>query len=565
MHAVNLNGHAKRALALCLALLAPAAFAQQVFINEFHYDNSGTDVNERVEVIAPAGSNLSGWKVVLYNGSDGRAYATLNLSGTTTNQCGGFGTVSVAASGMQNGAPDGLALVNASNVLVQFLSYEGGFNGADGAAAGRSAVNIGVFESGTEPAGQSLQLSGSGTQASNFSWNSARAASFGLCNTGQTFTVPDQAPVVSSTAPSNGAGGVARTANLNVAFSEAVTAASGWLTVSCPSGARTVAISAGPSSYVADPSVDFAPSETCTATVQANRITDLDNGSATPMVSNFSFSFTTAASTGGGGSGYYASVNTSSASALRTSLHNLIDDHSKIPYTATTTDVWDVLDRAEQDPLNSTRVLDIYKNASYAKAAAGNNFYNREHTWPKSLGFPNDGATVYPYSDTHMLMASDIGYNANRSNLPFDDCNASCTELPTQSYAGQGGGSRVYPGNSNWYNGSVFQVWSKRKGDLARAVLYMDLRYEGGTHSVTGAAEPNLQLTDNMALVTQSSGNAPIAYMGKLSTLLRWSAQDPPTEAERLRNDLIFSYQGNRNPFVDRPEWLNCIYKNICP
>jgi endonuclease I len=544
-------------------LLCAFSAHAQVFINEIHYDNSGTDTGERVEVVAPAGTSFSGYKVVLYNGGDGRSYATLNLSGTATNQCGGFGTTVVAATGLQNGAPDGLALVNASNQVVQFLSYEGSFSAIDGPASGRASSNIGVSEAGTEPAGQSLQLSGSGSSAANFSWNAPRAASFGSCNSGQSFVPPDAAPTVSATLPSGGATAVARNANLSVQFSEPVTASSGWLTLSCPSGARTLAISGGPQTYTADPSVDFNASETCTATVQANRIADQDQGTATSMLANYSFSFTTAANTGGG-TGYYASVNTSSAAALRASLHALIDDHSKIPYTASTTDVWDVLDRAEQDPLNSARVLDIYKNASYAKAAGGNSFYNREHTWPKSLGFPNDGASNYPYSDTHMLMASDIAYNADRGNLPFDDCGASCRELPTQNYAGQGGGSGVYPGNSNWVNSSVFEVWSKRKGDLARAVLYMDIRYEGGSHGASGAAEPNLVLTDNLALITSTGSNASIAYMGKLSTLLRWSAQDPPTEAERLRNTLIQSYQGNRNPFVDHPEWLDCLYRNIC-
>jgi len=561
MRVVVSNVHARCVLLLALCGLSSIASAQ-VFINEFHYDNTGTDTGERVEIVAPAGTSLSGWKVVLYNGGDGRAYATISLSGTTANQCSGYGTVTATATGMQNGAPDGLALINASNAVVQFLSYEGSFNAIDGLAAGRASVNVGVSESGAEPIGQSLQLSGTGTLASNFSWNAPRSASFGFCNAGQSFTQPDSPPTVSATSPGNGATAIARTTNLTVTFSEAVTAASGWATLSCPSGARSLSISGGPSTYTLDPSVDLAASETCTATIQASRVTDLDQGSATPMAANYSFSFTTAASSGGGGTGYYATVITSSPAQLRSTLHNLIDDHTKVPYTATATDTWDVLERAEQDPLNTSRILDIYKNISYAKVGGGNNFYNREHTWPKSLGFPTDGADNYAFSDTHMLMASDIAYNGDRDNLPFDDCSAACTELTTQNYAGQGGGSGVFPGNSNWYNGSVFQVWARKKGDVARAVLYMDLRYEGGTNGRTGRAEPNLQLTDNLAQVVQSSG--PTAYMGKLSTLLRWSAEDPPTEAERLRNDLIFSFQGNRNPFVDHPEWLNCIYKNIC-
>jgi endonuclease I len=262
--------------------------------------------------------------------------------------------------------------------------------------------------------------------------------------------------------------------------------------------------------------------------------------------------------------GYYAGVVTSSSSALRSSLHPIIDDSVKIPYTASSTDTWDVLNVADQDPLNSGRILDIYRNAPYTKSSGGNDFYNREHTWPNSLGFPSDGSSNYPYTDVHMLMLSDIGYNSARGNKYYDNCPSGCTEYSTQSYNGQGGGSGSYPGNSNWTNSSVFQVWSRLKGNVARAMFYMDLRYEGGTHGGSGASEPDLRLTDTVSLITQSGGNASVAYMGRLSTLLQWHQQDPVDEAERLRNDLIQTYQGNRNPFIDHPEWAACIYQNVC-
>jgi endonuclease I len=95
-------------------------------------------------------------------------------------------------------------------------------------------------------------------------------------------------------------------------------------------------------------------------------------------------------------------------------------------------------------------------------------------------------------------------------------------------------------------------------------MFYMDVRYEGGTHGVTGVAEPNLILTDNASLITQSSGNASVAYMGLLATLLQWHAADPVDDRERLRNETVFNYQGNRNPFVDHPEWVSCLFQNVC-
>jgi endonuclease I len=553
-----------RVLGICLALSFSSAARCDVFINEFHYDNNGTDSNEKVEVIAPAGTSLAGWKVVLYNGSDGRQYGTLNLSGTTANQCGGHGTAVVtapAATGIQNGAPDGFALVNASNAVVQFLSYEGGFTALDGPASGMTSTQIPQSESGTSTVGHSLQLAGSGTAYAHFTWQPSRASSFGACNTGQTLMVPDAAPTVTSTTPAAAATNVAANADLSVTFSEPVTVSSGWFTIACASsGSHTAAVSGGPTTFTLNPGVDFGPLETCTLTLVAASIRDQD-GVLQTMAANVTRSFTTSAAA----TGYYGTANASSATALRNSLHLIIDDHTRIPYTASATDTWNVIAAADQDPGNSARILDIYKNVSYAKATGGNDFYNREHTWPNSLGFPNDGSGNYPYTDLHMLMASDISYNSSRGNKPYDNCSASCTEYPTQSTNGQGGGSGTYPGNSNWGNSSVFQVWSKFKGNVARAMFYMDVRYEGGSHGGSGASEPDLRLTSDLGLVVATGGNASVAYMGKLSTLLHWHADDPVDAAEQLRNEVVYSYQGNRNPFIDHPEWVACIYQSSCP
>ena len=98
--------------------------------------------------------------------------------------------------------------------------------------------------------------------------------------------------------------------------------------------------------------------------------------------------------------------------------------------------------------------------------------YNREHTWPKSYGFTNDGSGNYPYTDTHMLFLSDSGYNSSRGNKPYANCLTGCTERTTVANNGEGGGSGVFPGNSNWYDTLNWQTWGDRKGDVARAVLF---------------------------------------------------------------------------------------------
>jgi hypothetical protein len=100
---------------------------------------------------------------------------------------------------------------------------------------------------------------------------------------------------------------------------------------------------------------------------------------------------------------------------------------------------------------------------------------------------------------------------------------------------------------------------------VARALFYLDVRYEGGSHGVTGVSEPDLILTDDLGRIATSGGeNAPVAYMGELSTLLAWSAQDPVDDLERRRNDVVESFQTNRNPFIDHPEWTACLYQGTC-
>ncbi len=178
----------KHLLALVICLLAPAAFAQ-VFINELHYDNTGTDTGEAIELAGPAGTDLSGWSLVLYNGSTGAVYNTTTLSDTIADQQGGFGTtvINYPTNGIQNGGPDGIALVDSGSAVIQFLSYEGTFTAVGGPANGLVSTDIGVSEPGSTPVGQSLQLTGSGSSASDFTWAPAQPDTFGDVNTGQTF------------------------------------------------------------------------------------------------------------------------------------------------------------------------------------------------------------------------------------------------------------------------------------------------------------------------------------------------------------------------------------------
>jgi predicted extracellular nuclease len=175
------------AIAAPLAAAAVPGLSSPVFINEFHYDNSGTDAGEFVEIAGPAGTNLDGWSLVLYNGSNGEAYRTEDLGGVLGNQSGGYGFVAVDTPGLQNGGPDGMALVNGTTV-VQFLSYEGSFTATDGPADGQGSTDVGLTEGSGTAVGASLALTGTGTAAGDFTWAVDGDDTPGTVNNGQAFS-----------------------------------------------------------------------------------------------------------------------------------------------------------------------------------------------------------------------------------------------------------------------------------------------------------------------------------------------------------------------------------------
>ncbi len=170
-----------------LTLLSFTSFSQSIFINEIHYDNDGSDVNEGIEVAGPGGADLSAYTLVLYNGNGGAVYNTIALTGNIPNQQNNFGTSFFSIVGLQNGAPDGVALVDGSNSVVQFLSYEGSFVGVGGPADGLSSEDLGVAQSSSTPIGESLQLIGEGTVYSDFVWTSDSASTYNSVNLGQNF------------------------------------------------------------------------------------------------------------------------------------------------------------------------------------------------------------------------------------------------------------------------------------------------------------------------------------------------------------------------------------------
>jgi len=193
--------------------------------------------------------------------------------------------------------------------------------------------------------------------------------------------------------------------------------------------------------------------------------------------------------------------------------------------------VWDALRQTDLDPTNSNNVLliygyddndaDIINDRTRGKDMNGGNVgdWNREHTYPRSLGNPNLGSTG-PGSDAHHLRASDVQFNAMRNNFPFTDAD---------------GNARVIGGNT-WYPGDEW------KGDVARMIMYMYLRY--GDQCLPNAVGTG---TQNF-------------HPDMMDIFLEWNAEDPVSSVEINRNVLLEGIQGNRNPFIDNPVFATTVW-----
>ena len=175
------------------------ASLSQVFINELHYDNAGGDQGEAVELAGMAGISLDGWQLAFYNGSNGTPYNIFSLSGMFDDTINGFGFLSFFVEGIQNGAPDGLALVMPDQQVSEFISYEGIIEAVTGPASGLTSLDIGVSESAGSAISNSLYLAGTGVQRSDFSWV-AGEASFAALNNNQEF-VASPSPVAAVPLP----------------------------------------------------------------------------------------------------------------------------------------------------------------------------------------------------------------------------------------------------------------------------------------------------------------------------------------------------------------------------
>lgn len=239
-------------------------------------------------------------------------------------------------------------------------------------------------------------------------------------------------------------------------------------------------------------------------------------------------------------------ADTSNATSFQQALNQDINTVQKV---LSYSEVWTALTYTDEDPTNPDNVLLLYTGNSIPKNhnASGNNsnnqdYWNREHVWAKSHGFPESYQAGY--TDINHLRPADVSMNTTRSDNDFNEGGSAVAEAPT-----------------NFINGDIsFEPRDQVKGDVARMLFYMDVRYD--TNST--ANMPDLQLVDNVD--TERTGFADgYGKLGKLCTLLKWHEQDPVDEIERKRNTAVYEYQGNRNPFIDHPEWAQVLYQDRCP
>jgi len=280
-------------------------------------------------------------------------------------------------------------------------------------------------------------------------------------------------------------------------------------------------------------------------------------------------------------SGYYDGIASLTGEPLKDALNDIITSHLEFPYTdkdLDDMDVWKMLRDADEDPDNPDNIILFYSAYSWPKECQDTNTdllpdycfedsnrdndyveWNREHIWSKSHGdFEDEGDYAFEdsfggyalgaHTDGHHLVAAERAMNSTKNNRFFDDCHDGVNDdnLVDREFGNFTCG--------DWY----FEPRDEVKGDVARMLFYMATRYEGEDGDFV-----DLELTANLYLYEEleiAIQNSKLPYYENLEVLLRWHLEDPVDEWELERNESIYQIQGNRNPFIDHPEWVELIW-----
>jgi len=236
---------------------------------------------------------------------------------------------------------------------------------------------------------------------------------------------------------------------------------------------------------------------------------------------------------------YYESARGLTGEPLRLALHNIIRNHQSFAYKC----LPKILEETDEDPSDTDKLFLMYLEKSVPKIRRDQekndgDAWDMEHVWDETHGIQNQEQDAH--TDVHNIRPADPSVKSSRGNKEFDDGgtrHSKCVTCRTDS--------------DSWEPGDNV------KGDVARMLFYMDVRYEGNNDGET----PDLHLEDR---ITRKSGRQNPNF-GKLCTLVRWHMEEPVSDWESRRNDRIYEWQGNRNPFIDHPEYVHAIWGPSCP
>ena len=257
---------------------------------------------------------------------------------------------------------------------------------------------------------------------------------------------------------------------------------------------------------------------------------------------------------GNGGAGYYDSITTQTGYTLKTALHNLINTHTAQGYGA----IWTFYSNNALDSYyeNDGSILDIYSenpngsdSYNFTKVTdqcgtykVEGDCYNREHSFPRGWF----GGDIEPMnSDIHHIFATDGKVNGMRSSYPYG-------EVSSATFTSDNGSKLGSASSALGYSGTVFEPIDEFKGDLARAYFYMATRYQDQISS--------WQSNSSYGDAVLDGSTTAVFEPWVISMLLSWHASDPVSQKEINRNEAAHSHQGNRNPFVDHPEYVTQIW-----
>ena len=241
--------------------------------------------------------------------------------------------------------------------------------------------------------------------------------------------------------------------------------------------------------------------------------------------------------------GYYNNAANKTGDELRSALHDIIDNHTEISYGQIWNAFWST------DNKGNNVVWDMYSDGAnysynyYSKTGdqcgtydSEGDCYNREHSWPKSWFTGKEDCT--PGRDLHHIFPTDGFVNAQRSSYPYG-------EVQSATWTSENGSKLGSCNSSLGYTGTVFEPIDQYKGDFARAYFYMSTRYYGEDSNWGSSG-----MTEGANLKSWA-----------VTMLLRWSDNDPVSQKEIDRNNAVYGIQGNRNPFIDHPEYAHLIWE----